>query len=618
LSYRRAVIALAALLVSIPSAGRAATVWTTVASEKVRPEAQARQDRAGVLAAAKNEFEAFQVVVTGPATGVSASASELTGAGSLAAPRLYREALIEVKQLSSADSSGAGRYPDALVPDVDEVVGEKRNAFPFDVPAGESRAIWVEVHVPANAVAGDYQGSVTVSWQGGEAQVPLHLTVWDFALPSTSSLKTAFGMHYAGIPAAHGKSGDQLPALRQRYGTLGLDHRISLHNVWDDSKQTDWNHFDQTWGPLLDGTAATQLKGAKLTSISAGVNLNSVADHQNWASHFQSKGWFDRLFQYTCDEPPLTCQWSDVAQRAAVAKQADPAFRTLVTTDMEQATAKSDGGKSVDIMVPLVNYMDDRPKSAYGNHDGGETRGQYDAFLKSGAQKELWIYESCMSHGCGGTVDIGNPSADQLYYTGWPTYMIDASATRARSLEWFSFRFGATGELYYETTMAYGSHDTWKDQWDFSGNGDGTLFYPGTPTLIGGQTDIPVASLRLKMIREGMEDYEYLKLLADAGDPAGARNIAQSLFGKAWQTDVKPGDLMGAREAIARKILAATGKNVPQAGVSVPPSMGGADAVAQFEYAIKASGCSSNGGVGGFASMLLVPLALFVARRRRA
>ena len=58
--------------------------------------------------------------------------------------------------------------------------------------------------------------------------------------------------------------------------------------------------------------------------------------------------------------------------------------------------------------------------------------------------------------------------------------MIDASAVRNRSMEWISFLEDATGELYWESAFAF-NHDAWANQWDFSGNGDGTLFYPGRP-----------------------------------------------------------------------------------------------------------------------------------------
>ncbi|HLG23094.1 MAG TPA: hypothetical protein VI382_09780, partial [Candidatus Manganitrophaceae bacterium] len=36
--------------------------------------------------------------------------------------------------------------------------------------------------------------------------------------------------------------------------------------------------------------------------------------------------------------------------------------------------------------------------------------------------------------------------------------------------------------------------------------------YPGRPDQVGGTHHIPIESIRLKMIREGLEDYEYLKL----------------------------------------------------------------------------------------------------------
>ena len=610
-------VALAALL-SAPLAARAATVWTAVASEKIRPQEQARTEKSATIAAAKNEFEAFQVVVTGPANGVSVTAGALGGPGTIPAPKLFREAIMGLANASAADGA-TGAFPDALVPDVDDVVGEKRNAFPFDVPAGESRAVWVEFHVPADAVAGTYTGNLTVHAADGDAQVPVQLTVWDFALPSTSSLKTAFGLTYGGLAKVHGVSGEAMTELRQRYAQLALDHRFTISGLWDDGQKGDWSHFDNAFGPFLDGRASTQLQGAKLTALQSGADLNSAAEHSDWAAHFKSKGWFDRLFQYTCDEPPLTCQWSEIASRAQNAKQADPSFRTLVTTDMDQAQ-KNGALDAIDMMVPLVNFMDDRGFDAYGWTQGGLTRSQYDGFLQK-PDKELWLYQSCMSHGCGGTVDIGNPTADQLYFTGWPTYAIDASSVRARAMEWFSFQYDATGELYYETTQGYYDHDDpWSDEWQFTGNGDGDLFYPGTVAKIGGKTDIPVASLRMKMLREGMEDYEYLKALSAAGGADDAKKIATQLFPKAYQSDAKPADLMAARENIARLILARTGKQVTAPGVSgAAPGSTAAGLTAGGGAA--GGGCGSTGQRGGALTLALIPLALVLQRlhsRRRA
>ncbi len=110
--------------------------------------------------------------------------------------------------------------------------------------------------------------------------------------------------------------------------------------------------------------------------------------------------------------------------------------------------------------------------------------------------------------------------------------------------------------MYWETAYAF-TGDAWTSQWAFSGNGDGTLFYPGTPAEIGGTSHIPVASIRLKMIREGMEDYEYLKLVSDLGDPAFAAAQAAELFPRPYSTDdVSAAALLAARERLAARILA--------------------------------------------------------------
>jgi uncharacterized protein (TIGR03382 family) len=605
----------AALLAPLPA--RAQRVWTALATEKLRPSAAPRAETAARISAARNEFEAFQIGVSGPVTGVRASATALTGpGGTISGVRLYRQALIQLANASALDG-GTGAWPDALVPDVDEVAGERRSAFPFSVAAGQTTALWVEVLVPVGAIPGEYGGEVRVTWDGGAATVPVTLTVWPFTLPSSASLKSAFGFQYGAIPSGHGLGwGPAFAELRARYGAFALDHRISLSHVDDGYASLD--HFASLHGGSMDGEAPTQLPGARLTAVEL------MGSASTWSGFFRPRGWFDRLFQYTCDEPPLTCAWSDIPARAQEAKAADPELRTLVTTTIQEADARG-VTQSIDLLVPVINYLDDKPGSQFS----GDQRAKYDAFLAGSPLREVWAYQSCMSHGCGGTVNFGSPSSSDEYFTGWPTYVIDASAVRNRAMQWLAFRYRVTGELYYETTMAYG-HDPWSNQWDFSGNGDGTLFYPGTPARIGGATHVPVASLRLKMIREGMEDYEYLALLSRAGGEAEARAIADALFPRASATEVPPAALMDARAKLAARIVALTGgAPVPaapgeegakepaaddaQAGTASPAAP--EPALAAPGYTPVRGGCTA-GGPPGLAALALV-VAAALARRRR-
>ncbi|HSD20323.1 MAG TPA: DUF4091 domain-containing protein [Anaeromyxobacter sp.] len=544
------------LVAGLPGPARAAPtakVWATSAMEKIRPGEPARATTVARISAARNEFEAFQVVITGSARNVRATASALTGPGGaqLAAPRLFREALLNLTRASAPDGA-TGKFPDALVPDVDEIANERRNAFPFDTRGSESRAIWAEVFVPPGAAPGLYRGEVRLDYSGRSATVAVELTVWEFDLPSTATLRSAFGLAWGALPSGHGIGSSDVVAfatLRARYGQLALDHRLTISRH-DDGMWADLAHFDRYYGPLMDGRANTRLEGARLTAVEYLGNLQDTANMARWATHYRARpGWFERLFQYTCDEPPYQgCGWGDIVTRAGAAKAADPEFRTLVTTTIQEADA-NEASRLLDLIVPVVNYMDDTTGGYAGNQ-----RWKYDRFLESDPLNEVWLYQSCMSHGCGGS---------SSYSTGWPSYMVDASAVRNRAMQWLDFKYQATGELYWDTTYAYLSGDPWTSVWEFDGNGDGTLFYPGTPAKIGGTTHVPVASIRLKMIREGMEDYEYLTLLSDLGDAGLAAQIVNDLFPSASRTEQSAASLMAARERIAKRILELRGTPIP-------------------------------------------------------
>ncbi|TMA29791.1 MAG: DUF4091 domain-containing protein [Deltaproteobacteria bacterium] len=552
------VLALVVVASAAAGSASAAQVWVAPSAVKIRPAAQppSNATSSAKISAALNEFESFHVVVTGAATDVSMALEGLSdGAGDIITGRdvvLYREALIQVTSPSGGDGA-TGFWPDALVPDVDPIAREKRNAFPFSVPAGESRAVLVDIHVPQNALAGVYRGIINVTG-GVTAQVPVELTVWDFAVPSTSTLKSAFGLNWNAPCVGHGDNNcSHYPsdlALRARYVQAALDNHLSIRDPFysptvSSTGVANWSDFDTYVAPFLDGTANTRLPGARLTTVkvSDGWATPVVA---GWGSHFRQKGWSTTVFDYTCDEPPQTCQWSDINPRIVSSHAGDPSVPTLVTTTT--AAAQQNGIVGLDLFVPEINQMEGKPGSQWA----GDQRSKYPA--------NIWWYQSCDSFGCaaGSTV------------TGWPTYAIDSDATRNRAMEWMSFTYNIQGELYYETAMAYYLGDPWVTQSAFGGNGDGTLFYPGTTARIGGQTEIPIESLRMKAIRDGMEDYELLAFATKLGMGAQAMALARSVFPVTYQSTTTPETLDVARGELAALILHGLGKDVQP-----PPPDGG-------------------------------------------
>ncbi len=538
-----------------------ANVWITDGMVKVHPDAAPGAIHWADLHAAKNETESFQVHVQAGASPIQLSVTigELvdtrSGAHIDAAHELIsREAYLDITTRSDANGT-LGMTPDPLIPTVDPYVGETRNAFPVTVPAGETRSAWIDVSVPAGAPSGWYTGAVTVT-DGGTliATLPVRLAVWDVALPSTASLASGFGLSWNGLcvqqyggysqcGAYPGAGGDPDTAIELTHiaeAELFLDYRVSLAaDVYAMPSNNDWTHFDSLYGPLMDGTAPTRLAGAKLSHLWFTGDQTSATELVDWKDHFQAKGWLDRTSVYYCDEPPNGCSFAQTQTLADFIKTSAPGLATLLTTDIADATA-NDLLDRVDYMVPVVDYMDPQ--------GGSSQRVSYDTWLqKSG--KHLWWYQSCDEHE---SCSNGSPGpADST----WPSYMVDASPVRNRVFQWLAYTYRIEGELYYDadycwTATCGGQADPWVSIYAFGGNGDGTLFYPGTTAKIGGTQPVPVPSIRLALIRDGMEDYEMLHML----DDATAQSAAASFITNAYTFDDDPAKLQAARLTVGNAL----------------------------------------------------------------
>ena len=149
---------------------------------------------------AKNEVESFQVVVAAPKeniTVVKVEISDLVGPNGSKIDkdntRLYREEYVRVRISTPRAELPPGLYPDPLVPFINPITGkpiepltESRKrwgesttrsgydmfAVPFDVFKGQNQPLWVDVHVPKTAAAGQYKGELRVVARGVLGHVP--------------------------------------------------------------------------------------------------------------------------------------------------------------------------------------------------------------------------------------------------------------------------------------------------------------------------------------------------------------------------------------------------------------------------------------------------------------
>ncbi|MBV8843467.1 MAG: DUF4091 domain-containing protein [Bryobacterales bacterium] len=561
-------VVLTAALLVFAVVGQAAAIdwWVASPLEKIKPTdpEPATPAKAATIYAARNEFEPFQIVLRANGSAVQnvdVTCSDLrTEAGDTITSSdnvtIYAEQFIKITQ-PSLQSGVPGEYPDPLVPRIDRYANEQRNAFPLNLQSGSNQPVWIDMFVPDDAAPGQYSGKVTVTTNGAASfTVPVQLTVWSFALPSTSTLPSSYGFSGTSALKVHYGSytSDQdLYIITRVYETAALLHRVSINGgsqvppkyQYDHGQMSiNWAAYDAEVGPFLDGSAIASgpLHGAKATSIdlrmpaSFGTPALQALYWQQSVRHFEDKEWDGRLFYYLWDEPALT-DFPKVAALGRAALQAAPSLRNLVTTTPDRTLAPV-----VRIWTPLVNCLEVKPGfDDFCTHT--PTSKEYaDVRAQS---KGLWFYQSCASHGCGG------PGGK--YFEGWPSYMIDASGPANRVMQWVAWKYQMEGELYYSMNDAYTSGDAWTNIRQFSGNGDGTLFYPGTPGRIGGKTHIPIESMRLKLIREGMEDYEYLALLAQF-DPAMADHYASQIVQAPYLFESDPSTFLQVRQQLGQTL----------------------------------------------------------------
>lgn len=628
---------LALVLVATSSAAASLDLSVVPSTLKVRPTEHPAGAALATLKAGRNEFEAFQIVLFangGPYAAVSARVeTPLTGPASFPSANvvLYAERYYRVG-VASNDEGAPGLWPDPLVPDVDTYFAQKRNAFPFAIPAQESRVVWVDVLVPQGQEPGDYAGSIAIDVGGvKQASVPISLHVGSFSLPSTATLTSAFGMGWNTPPLVHcggafpycNNDEDASNAIRALYLRAALEHRVTISSTdFQPPFGGSQAPFEAHVLPLIDGTATTRLPGARLTTVMLDGNNSQVGA---WIAYAKAHGFFDRLFYYPVDEPGSNAAtWSQFSTAADALHAADANAQICLTSTITEAIAQGGVQNKIDIFVPVLDQMYGRPGSGFV----GDQRANYDAWQMARTGRKVWMYQSCDQHGCG---SCGTPSPG-VDYTGWPQRVIDSTGVQDRAFPWLAWQERVTGELYFETT--YQLATAWNDdgQCAFSGSGDGTIFYPGKPSIIGGTADIPIESIRLKLIREGMEDYEYLAQVALA-NPTLAHSVADALFPSAYDCAKSPAQLEAARSQLFAALDVVVS---PDAGVADAGTDGGVDAGSEADAgtnadagheadagpssdagmtpgAVGSCGCSS--GPLGF-SLVFLSVAAFLKRRR--
>ncbi len=444
------------------------------------------------LSGARGETVDTQVVVRGIGSGltnVNVSASALTGPNGATIPAsnitLYREHYISVTGTASYGGGsnpplGSGTYPEPLIPFVDPATGSPLcgtsavlKACNATVSAGQNQPYWIDISVPhgaANSPAGTYTGTISITSNQGNVTFPVTLTVWNFELPaqpSELSLWTLWPANSGNTTATLAKAlmrnkvmswYDVASNASENMSNLGLN-RSGLHGYHKVSIKCDGSH----------GT------------------LPSIKQINAAASNFPADLELDF---YLADELNGCPQAHTVLKSfGARAHAASRRVKTILTTN------KPDPGL----------YKDDDGRSAIDHWVLLDSVQQWPALPFSGGGSDLWSYTSC-------NTGFGNT----------PEWMVDYPPINERIQAGFlNWTQGAKGILYYRadgwtkgnTVASWNNVDTTTCGGGLGRPGDGIFLYPPAP--IASTESAP--GIRLKAIRDGIQDYEYAQMLQNLG-----------------------------------------------------------------------------------------------------
>jgi hypothetical protein len=177
------------------------------------------------LAAPRHDHEPFQLVLRPKAElkNLRIQVSPLkSGEATLAPEHIQIEQVAYLNVVRPTDAAGVrGWWPDPLPP-----FEQGTNLAP-----DRNHPLWFTVYVPPDQPAGDYQGTIELSSDGWKASVPLKLHVYDFALPKTTRLQTAFGLDPGVIRRYHNlETTDELRKVLDLYLANFAAHRIAPYS----------------------------------------------------------------------------------------------------------------------------------------------------------------------------------------------------------------------------------------------------------------------------------------------------------------------------------------------------------------------------------------------------
>ncbi len=443
---------------------------------------------------------------------------------------VFREEFLRVKETSRSlyfdeqreHTLSTGHWADILTPT------SVADAFkPLNIAPGRIQPYWVDIYVPRGTPAGSYYGwlSVITPDSGERYQLPVRLYVAELELPKTFSLQTlAYLADSRQIRRRHGvESGTpEYARLLKRYQQMLHRHRLDLV-VDKPVRRADQAVADMLSGKIFKADQGYEGPGEGVGTKMLFTQLNTTskatlqADIKAWQRWFKSNKLPWSAAVYSIMDEPSVEDYPEVIAHAAWAHEVRPRIKTFLTEKINNALLRRRKPEYIDIWSMPAALSGYDQQSIVDRKKAGAKVGVYNGYAPAT-----------------GTALIDDHAVAMRTW-GWAAYKFDLDS-------WYFWDIA-----YWHQKRANRATDLWNDPLTYTsglfggspenvGNGDGSLLYPGEDKLFPASDRRfagPVASLRLKNWRRGVQDYELLKMAAKKGYGVQVNQLVQKMIPKA-------------------------------------------------------------------------------------
>ncbi len=393
--------------------------------------------------------------------------------------------------LSMREVAYTGTREGSVVATALPLMRRQGSAFVTRVPVGFTRQVWFGVHATGIA-PGIYNARVKLVAGVYHDEIPLRVTVSKLRFPPHPRLKNIVWDYVDSL--AYGLTEDNVDAsvrdMKEHFVNVAVGSRrcagIIKSGDFDQhgklKRALDFSRFD-AWLARFPGARYYQVfmlcdHKTKFAGFMRGTPAFAAAIGEwarAWAAHARKRGLRKGQVQvHFLDEPHSALQFETLRDWARPFSKAvdfiDIFNDPTVKADPRKMPNMAEALSYVDVLCPLLQHVRDN----VGLYD------YYQGWRKQG--KELWFYM------CSGP----NRHFDPAYFRLQP---------------WHCFRAGAVGSGFWAYADTGGIADCWNS---YAATGRGNF----SPVFL--TPSDTTTSKHWEAFREGVEDYEYLRMLKDA------------------------------------------------------------------------------------------------------